>query len=46
MLDEWVVDTQEFIRLKLPHLLLVAVIAFLLNRLLRLVSHRMIHVAE
>jgi small conductance mechanosensitive channel len=46
VLDEWAVDAQEFIRLKLPHLLLVAAIAFLLNRLLRLTTHRMIRVAE
>jgi small-conductance mechanosensitive channel len=46
VLDEWVGDTQEFVRLKLPHLLLVAVIAFLLNRLLRIITHRMIRVAE
>ena len=36
VLDEWIVDTQEFVRAKLPHLLVVAAIAFLLNRLLRL----------
>jgi small conductance mechanosensitive channel len=46
VLDEWAVDAQEFIRLKLPHLLLVAAIAFLLNRLVRLITHRMIRVAE
>lgn len=46
VLDEWVVDLQEFIHQKLPHLLLVALIAFLLNRLLRLITHRMIRVAE
>jgi small conductance mechanosensitive channel len=46
ILDEWAVDTQEFIHTKLPHLLLVALIAFLLNRLLRAVTYRMIHLAE
>ena len=35
VLDEWTIDTQEFIRTKLPHLLVVALIAFLLSRLLR-----------
>jgi hypothetical protein len=29
VLDEWAIDAQEFIRLKLPHLLMVALIAFL-----------------
>jgi small-conductance mechanosensitive channel len=46
VLDEWVVDIQEFIHSKLPHLLVVAVIAFLLNRLLRLVTFHMTRVAE
>jgi len=46
VLDEWADDTQEFVRTKLPHLLMVAIIAFLLSRLLRIVTVRMIHVAE
>jgi len=46
VLDEWIVDAQEFIRLKLPHLLVVAIIAFLLSRLLRLITSHMTRVAE
>jgi small conductance mechanosensitive channel len=46
VLDEWIVDAQEFIRLKLPHLLIVAAIAFLLIRLLSLVTFHMKRVAE
>lgn len=46
VMDEWVVDAQEFIRIKLPHLLVIAAIAFLLSRLLRLVTFHMIRVAE
>jgi len=46
VLDEWVDDTQEFIRLKLPHLVVLIGIAFLLSWLLRLITTRMIHVAE
>jgi small conductance mechanosensitive channel len=46
VLDEWAIDAQEFVRLKLPHLLVVVAIAFVLIRLLRTVSYRMIHVAE
>jgi small conductance mechanosensitive channel len=46
VLDEWVVDAQEFIRTRLPHLLIVAVIGFVLSRLLHLVTARMIHLAE
>jgi small conductance mechanosensitive channel len=46
VLDEWADDAQEFVRSKLPHLLLVAIIAFILNRLLRAVTAHMIRVAE
>jgi len=46
VLDEWIDDTQEFIRLRLPHLLVVVAIAFLLSRLLKIITARMIHVAE
>jgi small conductance mechanosensitive channel len=42
----WAEDAQEFIRSKLPHLLVVAVIGFVLSRLLRLLTARMVHVAE
>ena len=44
--DEWATDTQEFIRSKLPHLIVVAIIAFVLNRLLRIITARMIRIAE
>ena len=46
VLDEWVVDTQEFIHTKLPHLVVSAAIAFVLSRILRLITARMIRVAE
>jgi small conductance mechanosensitive channel len=46
VLDEWIVDTQEFIRSKLPHLIIVALMAFVLSRLLRLITARMIRIAE
>lgn len=46
VLTGWLSDTQEFIRLKLPHLVLVAAIALVLNKLLNLVTARMIRVAE
>jgi len=46
VLDMWLDDLQEFIHSKLPHLILVAVIAFVLSRILRLITSRMIHVAE
>ncbi len=46
VLDEWVDDTQEFLHVKLPHLLMVAIIALILSRLLRAITARMIRVAE
>jgi small conductance mechanosensitive channel len=46
VIDQWADDVQEFIHLKLPHLLMIAIIAFVLNRLLRLVASRMIYLAE
>lgn len=46
VLDGWSVDAEEFTRNRLPHLLMVAIIGFVLSRLLRLVTTRMIHVAE
>ena len=46
VLDEWVQDVQEFVRLKLPHLVVLAIIALVLARVLRLVTNNMIRIAE
>ncbi len=46
VLDEWISDIQEFVSIKLPHLVMVALIAFVLSRILRLVTSRMIRIAE
>jgi moderate conductance mechanosensitive channel len=46
VLDEWVGDTQEFVRLKLPHLIIAALIGFVLYRVLSLITLRMIRIAE
>jgi len=46
VVDEWANDGQEFLHTKLPHLVVIAAIAFLLNKLLRLGTQRMVHVAE
>lgn len=46
VVDEWINDTQEFVRTKLPHLVLVAIIAFVLMRILRLITGRMTRLAE
>lgn len=46
VLDEWIGDTQEFIRTKLPHLLIAALIGFALYRILSLITSRMVRIAE
>jgi small conductance mechanosensitive channel len=46
LLDHWGVDGEEFVRNKLPHLLVVAAIAFVLMRLLHLITFHMNRVAE
>ena len=46
VLDEWLTDAQEFVRIKLPHLVLVAIIAVILARVLRLITNNMIRIAE
>jgi small conductance mechanosensitive channel len=46
VLDEWAYDAQEFIRTKLPHLVVVAAIAFILIRILRSITYRMTRLAE
>ena len=46
VVDEWIGDVQEFVRGKLPHLVMVAIIAIALSRLLRLITARMVRIAE
>ncbi len=46
LLNHWSADGEEFVRVKLPHLLVVAAIAFVLIRLLRLITFHMNRVAE
>lgn len=45
VIDEWVSDSQEFVH-KLPHLVGIALIALVLNRLLRMGTRRMVRIAE
>jgi small conductance mechanosensitive channel len=46
VLDGWILDTEDFVRNKLPHLVMVALIAFVLTRLLSLATSRMTRIAE
>lgn len=46
VVDGWISDTQEFIRTKLPHMIVAAIIAFVLSRLLQMITARMIRITE
>lgn len=46
VLDEWIGDGQEFVHTRLPHLIVIAAIGFFLNKLLRIITNRMVRVAE
>jgi len=46
VLDEWVGDLQEFIHIKLPNLIAVCLIAFLLSWLIAWVTRRMARIAD
>jgi len=41
ILDEWIVDAQEFVHTKLPHLVVLFVIAIILSRIIAIVTRRM-----
>lgn len=45
LLGEWGADVQDFVRSKLPHLVVVAIIALVLSRILRIITSRMIRIA-
>jgi small-conductance mechanosensitive channel len=46
ILDEWIGDGQEFIHTKLPHMLVILVIAFVLSRIIASATNRMVAVAD
>jgi small-conductance mechanosensitive channel len=46
ILDEWIGDTQEFIHIKLPHLIVLIIIATVLSRLIAVLANRMIKIAD
>jgi len=46
VLDEWVNDLQEFVHTKLPHLLVICLVAFILSRLISIGTNRMAVIAE
>lgn len=46
VLDEWINDAQEFIHSKLPHLLVAALIGFVLYRIVAVITSRMVRIAE
>jgi small conductance mechanosensitive channel len=46
VLDEWIDDSQEFIHTKLPHLIMLLVIAVVLTRIISMVTRRIVQIAE
>ena len=46
VLDEWMNDAQEFVHRKLPHLIVMIIIAFVLIRLLSFITARTVRMAE
>jgi moderate conductance mechanosensitive channel len=46
VLDEWTADSQEFLHTTLPRLIGIAIIAFVLSRLLRMVTFHITRAAE
>lgn len=46
VLDEWTNDSQEFVHTKLPKLIVIAIIALFLSRVLHLISFHMTRLAE
>jgi small-conductance mechanosensitive channel len=46
ILDEWIVDAQEFIHTKLPHLVILVVIAIVLSRIVAVATNRVIVLAD
>ncbi len=44
--NEWLTDWQEFLHEKLPKLVVLGIVAFVLTRLLNLITARMVYVAE
>src|SRR6202012_5827735 len=46
ILDEWINDLQEFVHVKLPHLIMLIIIAVVLTRVITLVTRRVIKIAE
>ena len=46
VLDLWINDLEEFVHRRLPHLIVMVVIAFILSRLLKLATGRAVRMAE
>src|SRR5215469_9832560 len=46
VVDEWADDIQDFVRTKLPRLIVLAIVALILARILRMITNRMIRLAE
>ncbi len=46
VLDEWTSDAQEFVHTKLPRILFILIVAFVLTRLITIATRRMVRIAD
>ncbi|MFC5864721.1 mechanosensitive ion channel family protein [Acidicapsa dinghuensis] len=46
ILDEWIGDAQEFVHTKLPRIIFILLVAFILTRLISVATQRMIRIAD
>lgn len=46
VLDEWIGDAQEFVHVKLPHIIFILIVAFVLTRLISVSTKRMVQIAD
>lgn len=46
VIDEWMADSQEFLHSKLPRLIGIAILVLILNKVLNVLTRRMVRVAE
>jgi small conductance mechanosensitive channel len=46
IVDEWGNDSEEFVHIKLPHIVVIVMLAFILSRLIAALTNRMVRVGE
>lgn len=46
LLDEWIADAQDFLHVKLPRIIFIIIVAFVLTRLITMATQRMVRIAD